>query len=96
MLPFMTSHQATSGNRFDDLGIDSRILASLHKHKFEIPTPIQHQSIPVGLEGKDMVGIAQTGTGKTLAFGIPLIQRILTQGGNGLIVLPTRASPPSG
>jgi ATP-dependent RNA helicase RhlE len=76
--------------RFDDLGIDPRILEQLHAQSFVTPTPIQHQSIPVGLEGKDMVGIAQTGTGKTMAFGIPLIQSILTKGGNGLVVLPTR------
>ncbi len=86
----MTTPEPTTTVRFDDLGIDPKILAILHKHKFTVPTPIQHQSIPAGLEGKDLVGIAQTGTGKTLAFGIPLIQRLLTGGGYGLIVLPTR------
>lgn len=57
---------------------------------YKIPTPIQHQAIPVALQGKDLVGVAQTGTGKTLAFGIPLIQRLNQTGGKGLIVLPTR------
>ncbi len=74
---------------FYDLGIAPNILAVLDKLKFTIPTPIQEKSIPSGIEGKDMIGIAQTGTGKTLAFGIPIIQSAL-QGKQGLIVLPTR------
>ncbi|TSC80764.1 MAG: ATP-dependent RNA helicase RhlE [Parcubacteria group bacterium Gr01-1014_29] len=53
-------------------------------------TPIQHQSIPAAIEGKDIIGIAQTGTGKTLAFGIPMIQRIAEHRARGLVVLPTR------
>lgn len=86
----MTTTPNTPEVRFADLGIDPKILESLEKQGYVTPTPIQHQSIPVGLEGKDMVGIAQTGTGKTLAFGIPLIQRILQKGGYALVVLPTR------
>ncbi|OGD32490.1 hypothetical protein A3C91_02565 [Candidatus Azambacteria bacterium RIFCSPHIGHO2_02_FULL_52_12] len=66
-----------------------QLLKALDALKFTVPTPIQHQSIPVALEGKDIVGIAQTGTGKTLAFGIPMIQR-LGKSGKGLVVLPTR------
>jgi ATP-dependent RNA helicase RhlE len=59
--------------------------------KFKEPTPIQLQSIPIALEGKDLMGIAQTGTGKTLAFGIPMIQKLAQNPGqNGLILLPTR------
>ncbi|MBI4991641.1 MAG: DEAD/DEAH box helicase [Candidatus Harrisonbacteria bacterium] len=80
----------TSSNGFSKLGIAPAILEILYKLKFEQPTPIQEQAIPVALEGKDLVGIAQTGTGKTLAFGIPMIQRILQSKGIGLIVLPTR------
>ncbi|TSC82280.1 MAG: ATP-dependent RNA helicase RhlE [Parcubacteria group bacterium Gr01-1014_20] len=75
---------------FTGLGIAPGILAVLARHKFVQPTPIQARSIPVALEGKDLVGIAQTGTGKTLAFGIPMVQRILQKQGTGLIVLPTR------
>lgn len=82
--------QPQSSGGFSGLGIAPSILNSLHKHKFEHPTPIQEQSIPTALAGKDLVGIAQTGTGKTLAFGIPMIQRSLQGGGRGLIVLPTR------
>ena len=54
------------------------------------PTPIQYKSIPVAMQGKDVVGIAQTGTGKTLAFGIPMIQRLANTKNMGLVLLPTR------
>ncbi len=75
---------------FYGLGIAPAILAVLDKLNFKTPTPIQEKSIPVASEGKDMVGIAQTGTGKTLAFGIPMIQAVLQGKGRGLVILPTR------
>jgi len=75
---------------FHDLGIEEKILAILTRSGFDIPTPIQHQVIPGALEKKDIVGIAQTGTGKTLAFGIPMIQSIIRYRGQGLILVPTR------
>jgi ATP-dependent RNA helicase RhlE len=75
---------------FPSLGISSQILAILNRLHFKTPTPIQHQSIPAGLAGKDIIGIAQTGTGKTLAYGIPILQRLKASSGHGLIVLPTR------
>ncbi len=77
---------------FNDLGIAPRLLEILTRNKFSIPTPIQRQSIPFAIEGKDIMGIAQTGTGKTLAFGIPMLQRIAQSQGKhmGLVVLPTR------
>ena len=75
---------------FDGLGIAPKILEILDRLHFTVPTPIQSKSIPTALSGKDIMGIAQTGTGKTLAFGIPMVQRLATSGGNGLIVLPTR------
>ena len=80
----------TSTNGFSKLGIAPGILEILYKNKFEQPTPIQEKAIPIALEGKDLVGIAQTGTGKTLAFGVPMIQRALQSKNTGLIVLPTR------
>ncbi|OGH58853.1 MAG: hypothetical protein A2725_03835 [Candidatus Magasanikbacteria bacterium RIFCSPHIGHO2_01_FULL_33_34] len=82
--------QKENTGRFSDLGIARNILEILTKRGFEIPTPIQHQIIPGALEGKDVIGIAQTGTGKTLAFGIPMIQRIAHKKGQGLILAPTR------
>ncbi|MDP2695856.1 MAG: DEAD/DEAH box helicase [bacterium] len=75
---------------FYGLGIAPGILEVLAKLRFEIPTPIQEQAIPIGIEGKDVMGIAQTGTGKTLAYGIPLIQRILGSGNLGFVIAPTR------
>jgi len=80
---------------FNGLEIAPRILDTLLKLGFKTPTSIQHKAIPSAIEGKDIIGIAQTGTGKTLAFGIPLIQHILKNGANGsagkgLIILPTR------
>src|SRR3990167_10262657 len=79
-----------TGN-FYGLGIAPVFLEILEKLHFKIPTPIQVQAIPVAVQGKDLVGIAQTGTGKTLAFGLPMIQRLIqVKGQQGLVVLPTR------
>ena len=76
---------------FSGLNIAPKILETISKLGFKNPTSIQHKAIPVALENKDIIGIAQTGTGKTLAFGIPLVQQILKAGkGKGLIILPTR------
>src|SRR5438132_2661425 len=75
---------------FEGLGIAPKLLEIINKLKFTVPTPIQHQAIPIAIEGKDVMGIAQTGTGKTLAFGIPMMQRLAQSKGRGLIVLPTR------
>ncbi len=75
---------------FESLPIAPKLLEILAHHKYTHPTPIQLKSIPVALEGKDMVGIAQTGTGKTLAFGIPMIQRLAKLKAQGLVVVPTR------
>ncbi len=78
-----------SDSSFYGLGIAPNILSVLDRLQFKTPTPIQQQSIPPALEGKDIMGLAQTGTGKTLAFGIPVIQAALA-GKPALIVLPTR------
>jgi ATP-dependent RNA helicase RhlE len=75
---------------FDGLGIAPRLLEAIARAKFIVPTPIQLKSIPLAIEGKDLIGIAQTGTGKTLAFGVPMLQRLAQTKGRGLIVLPTR------
>jgi ATP-dependent RNA helicase RhlE len=81
-----------ANSTFDDLGIAPKLLDILRRAKFVTPTPIQKASIPAAIEGKDLMGIAQTGTGKTLAFGIPMIQRLAQSQGKskGLIILPTR------
>lgn len=75
---------------FVALGIAPALLSRLEKLGYKNPTPIQQQAIPIAIQGKDLVGVAQTGTGKTLAFGIPMIQRLHNTKNRGLIVLPTR------
>lgn len=77
-------------NNFGGLGIAPGLLEILGKLRYTRPTPIQHQAIPLAMEEKDVVGIAETGTGKTLAFGIPMIQLLARKKGQGLILLPTR------
>ena len=72
------------------MGIAPALLQILDRLNFKTPTPIQAQAIPIGIEGKDIIGIAQTGTGKTLAFGIPIIQRLAQLKTQALILLPTR------
>ena len=61
---------------FEELCLDPRILRAVTEMGFEQASPIQAKSIPIALEGKDMIGQAQTGTGKTAAFGIPMLQRV--------------------
>ncbi|MDV8146850.1 DEAD/DEAH box helicase [Arthrobacter sp. B10-11] len=64
------------GIRFADLGIDGRVLAALQDVGYEKPSPIQAATIPLLLEGRDVVGLAQTGTGKTAAFAVPALSRL--------------------
>lgn len=64
------------GVRFVDLGIDGRVLAALQDVGYEKPSPIQAATIPLLLEGRDVVGLAQTGTGKTAAFAVPALSRL--------------------
>lgn len=77
---------------FGALELDRKIVTALTDMGFEEPSPIQSQTIPLVLEGKDVIGQAQTGTGKTAAFGIPVIQRIQPEqrGLQALIMTPTR------
>ncbi len=86
----MTPSASVAPVTFHGLGIATNILQSLTRCNFTTPTPIQHKCIPIGIEGKDLIGIAQTGTGKTIAFGIPMIQRLARNKGFGLVLLPTR------
>ena len=80
-----------SENKFYGLGIAPGILAILKNLEFTQPTSIQEKSIPPAILGKDLIGIAETGTGKTLAFGIPMIQHVTQKKDRvGLVVLPTR------
>ncbi|WP_319544818.1 DEAD/DEAH box helicase [Ruegeria conchae] len=82
---------------FDMLGLAPALNDALKRANFTQPTPIQNQAIPLALNGHDILGLAQTGTGKTLAFGLPLIDHLLAQPGKpapktakALILAPTR------
>ena len=86
----MDNKNNQSVSRFYGLGITPGLLEILDKLHYVTPTLIQNQSIPIAIRGKDIVGIAQTGTGKTLAFSIPMIQRLASSKGLGLVILPTR------
>jgi superfamily II DNA/RNA helicase len=88
--PAAAPAQAAPETEFSKLGISLTILAVLKKLNLTVPTPIQRQAIPIALQGQDLIGIAQTGTGKTLAFGIPILQRLALDKGQGLVVVPTR------
>ncbi|HVT75215.1 MAG TPA: DEAD/DEAH box helicase [Candidatus Paceibacterota bacterium] len=89
----MTPNSTPEANAsFEQLaGLSEGLRMSLRKNDFVMPTPIQARVIPLGIEGKDIIGIAQTGTGKTLGFGIPMIERIIAdKNARGLVILPTR------
>jgi len=75
---------------FYGLGIAPKILEILDRIKFKVPTSIQVKAIPMALQGQDIVGIAQTGTGKTHSFAIPMVQRLAQTQGMGLVLAPTR------
>ena len=77
---------------FAELGIDPGLLKAIESLGFEQPSPIQAQAIPVALAGRDVVGQSQTGSGKTMAFGIPVVQKIdpNLRAIQALILCPTR------
>ncbi|MFA5794319.1 MAG: DEAD/DEAH box helicase [Candidatus Brocadiia bacterium] len=75
---------------FFGLGIAPKILSILEQIKFKAPTPIQAKVIPLAIQGQDIVGIAQTGTGKTLAFVIPIVQTLAQKDICALVLAPTR------
>ena len=82
---------------FEQLGLSPTILKGLEKAGFDKPTPIQEKAIPLALDGHDIMGLAQTGTGKSLAFGLPMMDRLLATPGRpmpksvkALVLAPTR------
>ena len=77
---------------FTELGVKPEILKAVEDMGFEEPTPIQKAAIPTALTGKDLIGQAQTGTGKTAAFGIPILERIdiSEKGPQAVVLSPTR------
>ena len=78
-------------NNFNELPLENQLKSSLKFADFKTPTPIQSQSIPISLTGKDILGTAQTGTGKTLAFTVPMINKLIKdKNAMALIICPTR------
>ncbi len=78
-------------HRFSDFALDERLLKNITDKGYTTPTPIQDQSIPLGLEGRDVIGVANTGTGKTAAFLLPLINKVLLDRNQKVLVMaPTR------
>ena len=77
---------------FEEMCLDTRIMRAIAEMGFEQPSPIQAQSIPIAVEGKDMIGQARTGTGKTASFGIPMLQRINPKDKSlqAIVLCPTR------
>lgn len=83
--------------QFQDLGIDTELLRALDDAGYTVPTPIQEQAIPAAIAGRDVLGLAQTGTGKTCAFAIPILQKLKNEERlpgfppiRSLILTPTR------
>ncbi len=85
---------------FSDLSLRPELLKAVEEAGYTSPTPIQQQAIPLALEGRDLIGLAQTGTGKTASFTLPILERLLEEGyGHGsasahrvrvLVLTPTR------
>ena len=90
----MTEDNGEGASGFADLALAPELCRALSGLGYEEPTPIQRAAIPPLLEGRDLVGQAATGTGKTAAFALPVLQRILREGGRpepiALVLVPTR------
>src|SRR5260221_5896397 len=92
----MTSPSSpTPSTSFDSLGLSPALVAAVTALGYEEPTPVQREAIPILLSGRDMLGQAATGTGKTAAFALPMLQRIAEEGEDsdttkGLVLVPTR------
>ena len=94
--PYLYARKSTSKiMKFEELGLHEDILEGIRPMNFDRMTPVQEQTIPVIMEGRDLIGCAQTGTGKTAAYTLPLLERLLREGNpdnvvKSLIVVPTR------
>ena len=85
-----TSDVCEIKNKFSDFVLDGRLAQNIANHRFDAPMPIQDQAIPEIMSGRDVVGVANTGTGKTAAFLIPLINKAILNRSRVLIITPTR------
>ena len=91
-MPTPDEHDQEQGPSFEDLGIDKRVLRALRDVGYESPSPIQAATIPALLEGRHVVGLAQTGTGKTAAFAVPILSQLelKQKAPQALVLAPTR------
>ena len=89
------------GLEFKDLNLSPRTLTAIKSLGYQVPTPIQEKAIPVALKGRDLLGLAQTGTGKTAAFALPILEKLLApvdrienhiekKISRALVIVPTR------
>lgn len=78
LTPFAQDVTATKGNDFEDYFLKRELLQGIYEKGFEKPSPIQEESIPIALTGRDILARAKNGTGKTAAFSIPILERIDT------------------
>ena len=94
--PVVSFHDMTAAkteSSFDRFELDSRLQKAINEAGYETPTPVQLAAIPIGLSGRDLIGTAQTGTGKTAAFVLPILQHFLdspTGGTRAIVLTPTR------
>ena len=82
-----------SGGGFQSLGLSGGVLRGILRKGYKVPTPIQRRALPVVLAGKDVVAMARTGSGKTAAFVVPMLERLRTRspvGARALVLAPTR------
>ena len=89
----MRTNKTNAPAGFDQFGLDAILMRGITAAGFTSPRPIQTETIPAGLAGRDVLGLAQTGTGKTAAFALPLLERLLKERRNGpgvLVLAPTR------
>ncbi|MBC8367448.1 DEAD/DEAH box helicase [bacterium] len=90
---YMPNTESSARGGFDHFGLDAKLMQGIQAAGFINPRPIQLDTIPAGLDGRDVLGLAQTGTGKTAAFALPLLQRIMQKPRKGpcaLVLAPTR------
>ena len=88
-----TTTPATFATTFSELGLNPLLLKALEAEGYTTPTPIQAQAIPGVLAGRDLMGIAQTGTGKTAAFALPMLHRLCRRSEAGVARRPACARP---
>jgi ATP-dependent RNA helicase RhlE len=90
-IPAAADEKYIASNRFEDFDISPIIKRNLEANKYSEPTPIQDQTIPAALSGRDVIGVAHTGTGKTAAFAVPILNELVSdRGKRALIMAPTR------